>query len=103
MTAPLAARMFKANIERCQLSDELGESLEALGVSLDYVDEWVDDYDSSLELGGCDNDMRLTPEQVAGVFDLGFSRVWLNHKDGWETYYYEGGDLSGHRSQKSIR
>lgn len=62
------------------------EDLRRLGLT-DFQRAWWDDYDNSMELGEVGNDVRLTDEQQQVVIDAGFSRIWLNHKDGWETYY----------------
>lgn len=51
----------------------------------------TDDYDQSLEIHGCPDDLRLSVEQQQFIRDAGFSRVWLNHGEKknncWETYY----------------
>jgi hypothetical protein len=51
-----------------------------------------DYYDESIELYDVGNDVRLNDAQQRLLHESGFTRVWLNHKDGMETYYYWGRD-----------
>lgn len=50
------------------------------GIRWDY-------YDSSLEIDGAKPDFRLTVEQATSLHERGFSIVYINHRDGWETIY----------------
>jgi hypothetical protein len=66
---------------------------------------WGDDYDNSIEFGEVDNDVRLTAAVQKVIFDAGFSRVFVNHKDGWETHYSwaHGESFEPHRGWRRRR
>lgn len=63
-----------------------------------------DDYDNSLEIYECANDMTLSDEALNFILvTSGFSQVWCNHKDGYETHYsknYKDGTI--HKGEKHI-
>lgn len=44
-------------------------------------------YDNSIEFYEVDNNARMGKEAQKVVFDAGFSSAYVNHSDGWETYY----------------
>lgn len=46
-----------------------------------------DHYDVSVEFFEVNNDVRLSPEQQKIIFDAGFVKILVSHKDGWETHY----------------
>ena len=46
-----------------------------------------DYYDNSLEIKEVDNDARLNEAAQKIIYDAGFAKVYVNHKDGWETHY----------------
>lgn len=46
-----------------------------------------DDYDNSLEIYEVAPDARMGEAAQRVIFDAGFSKVYVNHKDGWETHY----------------
>ncbi len=46
-----------------------------------------DYYDNSLEIKGVSNDARLSAAAQQIIFDAGFSKVYVNHQNGWETHY----------------
>lgn len=46
-----------------------------------------DTYDCSLEIKGAGDDARLNEAAQKLIFDAGFVRVYVNHKNGWETHY----------------
>jgi hypothetical protein len=50
-----------------------------------------DSYDSSIEIYNVPKDFRLTEEAQKFFFDNGFSIIYVNHEDGWETHYHKGG------------
>lgn len=100
----IAERYFNA----CRIESQLDEHLmKAFGATVSSegltmagtpyietdVDTWpcghmvYDDYDSSFELWGIDDD-NWTPsiEHLNAALDLGFSRCWLVYKDGTERY-----------------
>lgn len=53
----------------------------------DYDRLETDSYDGSLEIRGATDDWRLSEEQQRFLFGAGFSKIYVNHKDGWETHY----------------
>lgn len=57
-----------------------------------WGDQWSglhgDRYDNSLELHDVVNEARLDRAAQKIIHDAGFSRIYLNHKDGWETHYF---------------
>lgn len=59
-----------------------------------FDDVTHDYYDSSFELKGAHDDLRITDEQWDKFRELGFSRAWICHKDGTETVY-----PGGHRKE----
>jgi hypothetical protein len=46
-----------------------------------------DYYDSSIEFCQVENDARMSEAAQRVVFDAGYSKAFVNHKDGWETHY----------------
>lgn len=85
--------------ERSSFEDELHD----LNVG-DYDSLGYDGYDSSIEFYGCEDVMRLTPEQQRVVIRAGFLKAYVNHRDGWQTHYSfgkEGQPVRGWR-RKSV-
>lgn len=65
---------------------EIEEILRSVDVPFEKTGfDW---YDNSIELYGVDNDYRLSDTAHKAVFDMGFAKVYVNHKDYWETHYY---------------
>lgn len=64
--------------------------LEGVGLKLyeHYHRIGWDHYDCSIELYGVKDDVRLTPAQQNVIWDAGFIKCYVNHKDGWETHYH---------------
>lgn len=95
----LAQRIFDAELAVSLLHDELFQTICANGAIDGYLfTEWrFDDYDSSIEFDGCAPDFRLTEDQQKLLWSIGFDRCWLNHTDGWETYYQKTGSVEGSR------
>lgn len=60
-------------------------------------------YDTSLELKNALPELRLLPEHCEELKRQGFSRAWLCHTDGCETYYQFDGEYTGHRTFKDNR
>lgn len=53
----------------------------------DYHHMSTDDYDMSVEIKQATDDLRLSAEMQQYLWDAGFGKVYVNHKDGWETHY----------------
>jgi len=53
----------------------------------DYTHAGGDEYDYSIEFYGVGNDARMNDIQQRVVFDAGFAKTYVNHKDGWQTHY----------------
>lgn len=71
---------------------------------IDYDKIGWDEYDHSIEIYGVPEDASLTEAAQQFIFDNGFIRCWLNHKDGWETHYAWRKIFKSHtgcRTQKS--
>lgn len=58
-----------------------------------------DYYDTSIEFYGVPPEARLSEAAQRFIWKAGFIRCWLNHTDGWETYYVwdDGPDLREHQ------
>jgi len=69
-----------------QAESRIGDGLAKAG-----LDDWEsiggDPYDNSIEIYGVADDVRLTAAQLEWLYLCGFSQVYVNHKDGWETHY----------------
>lgn len=77
----IAERMFDGLLAQGRLEDDL------YYVGVEFEDTGFDDYDCSLELFDVPNHLRLSPEAQKIIYDAGFSKVYMNHKDKWETHY----------------
>lgn len=77
-----AQKIFDVDILRMKFNDKLEELTDCM-----FEETSWDEYDGSLELHQCDNDLRLSDECKKFIFDSGFIRIFVNHKDGWETHY----------------
>lgn len=92
-----AELLFAAGLAESRFTDAI---IEAAGDE-DAQDAWEyeritgDDYDESIEFRGVGNDVRLNDLQQRLIFEAGFNRCWLNHKDGTETFYMLGSVDSG--------
>jgi hypothetical protein len=75
----IADRLFDADYASAELEDQLDN------VPFDRMG-W-DNYDCSLELYEVDDDYRLPVEMQKVIFDAGFFKVYVNHKNKWETHY----------------
>ena len=60
---------------------------ESFGDDWDYDKLGHDPYDNSVEIYGASNDLRLSEKAQLLFRDEGFSKVYVNHKDGWQTHY----------------
>ena len=78
------------------------------GILMDRFEEWLakllgveyvpgeritlDDYDHSFELKEVDSPtFRWPDDKLQPIWDAGFDKFWICHKNGWETYYAKGG------------
>lgn len=77
----IAERLFDAH----HAEGELGDALEKAGVDFERLG-W-DYYDTSLEIYDVPSDHRLGGEALLAISYAGFSRVFVNHQDKWETHY----------------
>lgn len=84
------ARVAESNFE---------DVLIAAGLT-DWDTLGCDGYDQSLEVYKVQDDNRLTPEGVDAILGLGFAKIYVNHRDGWETHY-SGDNRSGWRRRKT--
>ena len=58
---------------------------EVLGGDFDRLG--TDHYDASLEIYKVDDHVRLSEAAQRLIYDAGFGKVYVNHKDGWQTHY----------------
>jgi hypothetical protein len=96
-----AEDLFQATLALGKLEDGLFDIVtEKLGIEgfLDLTWDW---YDFSVEFKNANKDLKLAPEQLEKLWELGFMRAWVCHEDGWETYYYKGGLDSGYRNKRT--
>jgi len=64
-----------------------------LDADLEFERTSYDDYDRSMELYDIQNDYRIT-EEVRKIFvESDFSKIYMNHKDHWETHYNKKDDF----------
>ena len=77
----IADKIFTGEDAKVQIEDSLLE----LGVI--FEDSAFDSYDCSMELYDIPDDQRLSEDAQKVIFDAGFSTVYLNHKNKWETHY----------------
>lgn len=90
--ATLAERMF----DGFRAQSEIEEALFDINVEFDGTS--FDSYDNSLELLDVPDNYRLSVEAQELIYNAGFSRVFLNHKDKWETHYtFKQGPFEGVR------
>lgn len=101
-TGTFANRIHDAGLYQGSLDSLLYETiLKIFGADDNDPTTWTcndictDWYDNSLELVGCIDSLKeATPEQQKAIFDLGFSRFWLNwgekgSPEHREKYYYK--------------
>lgn len=74
--------MFKYHRAESDLSDALSDA--GFG---DYEKISGDYYDNSIEFHSVMDDARMNEAAQRIVFDAGFSKAYVNHKDSWETHY----------------
>lgn len=77
-----ADKMF----EYLPLKDEFETELLKHVVNFERIG-W-DDYDNSLEIYNVPDDVRLKKEGLEFIYGCGFTRIYVNHKDGWQTHYH---------------
>lgn len=90
---------FKVHIQNMLYEDAMHELLWSMVGQDSWQELTTDYYDASFEIHECDDVLAFTAEQQSRFWDLGFQRCWINHKDGTETYYWKGGNPTGHRKQ----
>lgn len=93
----LASDLFNAQRRFLSLTG-MAEKLVEEELGMVYDSLRFDHEEELMEIGGVENGVRLTEGAHERLTQfLGFTRVRLFHKDGWETYYYRGGPACGHR------
>lgn len=90
-----AQRLHDAKIERGLAEEDFCSPLIDLGFG-DYYEIRTDEYDNSVEFDGVVDGAVLSHEHQLYIRESGFSRAWLNHRDGSETYYFWDGLPAGH-------
>jgi hypothetical protein len=82
----IAAKLFtEDSLTGNELDELLHDFLSKIGTSLDNFG-W-DEYDNSIEIYHAEPSFRLSVEAQRAVHDAGFSTVYVNHTDKWETHY----------------
>ena len=87
----ISERMFDGGFAESELSESLYEA------HVKYKTLGWDWYDNSLELHGVADDYRLSEEVQKIIYDAGFSKIYVNHENKWETHYNHGGNKNGWR------
>lgn len=83
-----AERLFDGSSAECELEDKL----DSVGILFERL-SW-DSYDCSLEIKEVPVHYRLSSEAQEVIHQAGFSKVYVNHIDGWETHYsFSGGEF----------
>ena len=73
---------------RHQAEEIIGDEIEKHFGEGCYERLTFDDYDTSMELKDARNDLRFPVEFQKQVWSWGFSRCWIVHQDGMETFYW---------------
>jgi hypothetical protein len=82
----IADKIFEGERTRLELEDNL------LDIGVQFESTGFDSYDNSFELFDVPDDYRLSAEAQEILFKAGFSVVYLNHKNKWETHYKFGSE-----------
>jgi hypothetical protein len=93
----LATEYFRSLEDSNRLHDMLTEKIvDLIGGIEPRMVEYLP-YDDAMEVIMAANSLSVTPESQQKIFELGFKRIFLYHQNGYETYYYTGGDVRGYR------
>lgn len=84
----IAERIFDGGWAESELEMKLDINFDHLG--------W-DHYDNSLEIYEVADDDRLSPKDQQTIWEAGFSKCYVNHKNKWETHYswWKAGNKQG--------
>jgi hypothetical protein len=93
----LAGALFASRRQLYNLEDELIDWIAERIPGGSWMDFTYDHYDASLEVTGVADEARFSPDDLESLWALGFDACWLNHRDGWETYYVKGRPVEGYR------
>lgn len=77
----IAQKLFEAGRIESDLEGRL------IDTGIDFSSLGWDFYDNSLEINGADPSDRLSDKAQQLIWNAGFSTVYLNHTDKWETHY----------------
>ena len=80
----LASRWQRLDAVKAEIEDGL--------LDAGSIDDWksidTDYYDNSIEIRGVAPEVRLSQAAVDWLINgCGFSKIYVNHTDGWETHY----------------
>jgi hypothetical protein len=78
----LASQWWKLQTVKSKIEGGL-EDIDCTRIGGDY-------YDNSIEIYGVPADHRLTQRDSDWLKECGFSKIYVNHTDGWETHYSPG-------------
>ena len=79
-------KLLEAFLEYNRLENELANELINAGFG-NYVSNVYDFYDNSIEFYDVGDDEKLNDTHQQIIYNQGFSRAWLNHLNGKQTYY----------------
>lgn len=82
VTINFATAMFQYHDAECSFAEQICDA--GFG---DYNRIGGDHYDNSIEFYQVDDSARMNEAAQRVVYDAGFSKAFVNHKDGWETHY----------------
>ena len=92
-----AGQAFKFSARKCDFEELLSEHVnEYDGIGWDY-------YDESLEIYKVGDSVRLSETAQKFISESGFSKVYLDHIDGWRTHYSWGEVFTAHRGWRRKR
>lgn len=77
----ITQRLFLGSFAESELESALAD------FGIEFTKLGWDHYDYSLELYGVPVEVRLSEEVQRFIYDCGFSKVYINHEDKWETHY----------------
>ncbi len=83
MTKKFSEIAFNYISAECEFTDAIYEADD----EFEYSHLTYDSYDNSVEFYNVDDECRLNEEIQRIIFDAGFSKVFLNHKNSWQTHY----------------
>lgn len=99
----MANKFADAAFKFSWIKNAFEDRLQELLAPFDYDEIGWDSYDGSLEICKVHDDARLSIEAQKFIAESGFSKVYVNHLDGWETHYGWGAEFKPQRGWRRKR